>query len=37
MAPKSDNLRNLGFLAESLQTMPHNDNDNFDIIKAILI
>ena len=37
MAPKSDNLRNLDFLAESLQAMPRNDNDNFYIIKAILI
>ena len=29
MPPKSDNLRNLDFRAESSQTMPHNDNDHF--------
>ena len=37
MASKSDKLRNLDFQAESPQTMPHNNNDNFYIIKAILI
>ena len=29
MASKSDKLRNLDFQAESPQTMPHNNNDNF--------
>ena len=30
--PKSDKLHNLDFQAESLQTMPHNANDNFQLI-----
>ena len=29
MVPKSDNLLNLDFRAESSQTMPHNYNNNF--------
>ena len=29
MASKSNKLRNLDFQAESPQTMPHNNNDNF--------
>ena len=29
MASKSDNLRNSDFRAESSQTMPHNNKDNF--------
>ena len=32
MASKSDNLQKLDFPAESPQTMPDNNNDNFFII-----
>lgn len=33
MASKSDNLDNLDFRAESPQTLPHNDNDNFLLLR----
>ena len=33
MASKSDNLHNLDFRAESPQTLPHNDNDNFLLLR----
>ena len=37
MAFKSDKLRNLDFQAESPQTIPHNNDNDFNIFNNILI